>query len=624
MDSANLSENDFLAKLTEITEANLTNPQFGVSMLAKEMDMSRSNLHRKVNDISKITVSQLINHIRLKHAMEMLRHTSYTVSDVAHKTGFSNTSYFIKCFHEYYGYTPGEVGNREEDKSNLVLPQSNKKQLRAILFPIVSVIALFTIIFLVFKPFSTKQKEFEKSIIVLPFKNLAREKSDSIFSEGISIDILNQLTKISGLKVLPRTSAERYRGSILSSTEIAKQADVNYILDGDVRRQDNDVRIHVELIEGFKNSILWSENYDRPMKDIFAIQSDISKNVADKLQSILTPEEIKQIEKLQPKNFEAYNNYLMGQYFCLKRDSTSIKKGIEFFNKAIEIDPEYTLAYSGLADGYYALSFTGNIERSSGYDMAYKMAEKALEKDSTLSEAYAVLGVVNYFGYWKWEEARKLFEKALEVDSNCMVAHLYFCSFLDIVGEPDNALKEVNKAIELEPVFHMPYHMKGIIYRNEKKYTESTDAFKRSIELNPSYCPSYYSIIDNFFDLKNEASAIKMLIELFSVKSEYKKYKDDIKPVYENSGINSVLKLYLSVTLEQKNPDDPFLISMLNNMLGKQTEALNYLEKACREKNRDIPRMIRRPEFENLHSNPRFQALVDTMNLRSYFPKPSK
>ena len=234
-----------------------------------------------------------------------------------------------------------------------------------------------------------------------------------------------------------------------------------------MRRQGDNVRISVQLIDARKDHHLWSENYDRQLADIFIIQSDIAKNVAKQLQSILSPEEIKHIEKLHPKNAEAYDKYLMGQYLCLKRDSLSIRKGIEYFEQAIEIDSTYTLAYSGLADGYYALAFTGNIERSTGYDRAYKMAEKALEMDSTLAEAYAVLGIVNYFGYWKWEEARKLLEKAIEVDSNCMVAHLYYCSFLDIVGEPENALKQVNKAIELEPLYHMPFQMKGIIYRDE-------------------------------------------------------------------------------------------------------------------------------------------------------------
>jgi tetratricopeptide (TPR) repeat protein len=359
------------------------------------------------------------------------------------------------------------------------------------------------------------------------------------------------------------------------------------------------------------------------MQDIFKTQLDIAQNVADQLHLILSPEKIEQIEKLQPKNPEAYNNYLLGQYFCLKRDSLSIQKGIGYFKKAIEIDSNYTLAYSGLANGFYALAFTGNIEIYTGYATAYKMAEQALKMDSTLAEAYAVLGVVNYFGYWNWEKARILLEKALEVDSNCMVAHLYHCSFLDIVGEPEKALYHANKAIELEPYFHMPYHMKGLICRNNDKYAESTAAIMRSHELNPEYWDKHL-ILSNYLYLNDEMSAVKFLSELFSVETGFQKYENSIYPAYEASGINGVLTLYREAMLEQEVFNPIFLTPILNIRLGMNDKALTLLEIACRERRADIPRMIRYPEFENLHSNPRFQAMVDTMNLRPYFPKPGK
>jgi len=630
MNSNSGNDKAFLDRLTSAVEANLGDENFGVKQLADKMQMNRSSVHRKLKLVTKKSVSEFIRELRLQKAKELLEQGTVNVSEVSYQVGFNSPSYFGRCFHDHFGYPPGEAKNhvKADSESAWLTTGSNsiekRKQLPILFITVISVVVLFGIylgITALFRYSSLKNTigNSEKSVIVLPFKNLSSDESTQYFADGITEDILNQLAKISDLKVLSRTTSERFRESSLSSPEIARKVNANYLLEGSVRRQDDEVRISVQLIDAREDQHLWSENYDRQLADIFVIQSDIAKNVAKQLQSILSPEEIEQIEKRHPKNTEAYDKYLMGQYLCLKRDSLSIRKGIEYFEQALEIDSTYTLAYSGLADGYYALSFTGNIARNSGYDKAYKMAEKALEIDPTLAEAYAVLGVVSYFGYWKWEEARTFFEKAIEVDSNCMVAHLYYCSFLDIVGEGDKALEEASKAIELEPYYHMTFRMKGTILCNEKKYKESTEALKRSYELNNESYYNFSRIFLNDLALNDEASALETLRELFSVHPGYKQYKNDIKPTYESSGINGVLQLLLNARFKLGNEDDHFLIPIIYTKLGMHNEALTYLEKACANKDRDIPRMIRKPEFEILYPDHSFQALVDTMNLRPYF-----
>ncbi len=625
----------FLKRLNAIVEANLHNEQFGVNELAQKAGLSRSQIHRRLKSISNKSVSQFIREVRLEKAKELLEEETLTVSEIAYKVGFGSPSYFIKSFHDLYGYPPGDekkhlTNMAEQEEHNQ--PQSPANKLftsrRKLIYGLaVIVIFLFTYfvwdILPVGSPAKRSNNTLEKSVIVLPLENLTTDKENQYLADGISEDIRSQLAKIPGLKVISGMSAEKYRETILSAPEIARQVNADYILAGSIRQWDSILYINIALSDAMQDRVLWPEKYERKMEDIFETQLDIAQNVADQLHLILSPEEIEQIEKLQPKNPEAYNNYLLGQYFCLKRDSASIQKGIGYFKKAIEIDPGYALAYAGLADGFYALSITGNIERSSGYATAYKMAEQALEMDSTLAEAYAVLGVVSKFGYWEWEKSRSFLKKALALDSTCMVAHLYYCSFLDIVGEPEKALYHANKAIELEPYFHMPYHMKGLICHNINKFDESTTAIVRSHELNPEYWDKHL-ILSNYLYLNDEISAVKFLSELFSVEPEFQKYENRIYPAYETSGINSVLTLYLDAIYQQNEIDPLFLIPLLNNRLGMSDKALTLLERACRESRADIPRMIRYPEFENLHSNPRFQALVDTMNLRPYFPKPIK
>jgi TolB-like protein/AraC-like DNA-binding protein len=631
MNSLSHEEQDFIDRINRIIAANLGDEKFGVAELANKMGVSRSQIHRRLKSICNKSVSRYIREIRLKKAKEFLEQGGQTVSEIAYKVGFGSPSYFIKSFHDFYGYPPGEVKKHEEPDSgsseqaeDTHLKDTATKQPSKLFLAVIFILVLLGayLAYLTFSDSSPQQsliRSSQKTLMVLPFKNLSSDESNQYFADGVTEDILNQLTKISGLKVLSHTTAEQFRETTLSSPEIAKKMNVSYILEGSIRRQENNFRISVQLTDAEHDYLLWSENYDRQLADIFTIQSNIAKNVANQMQVMFTPGEIKEIEKLHPKNTEAYDNYLMGQYLCLRRDSSSIRKGIEYFKRAIKVDSTYTLAYSGLADGYYALAFTGNIDREKGYDLAYRAAEKALEMDSTLAEAYAVLGVVSYFGYRKWEQAREFLEKAVKVDSNCMVAHLYYCSFLDIIGEPDKALEEVNKAIELEPYYHMTFRMKGIILCNNKRYEESTDALWRSYELNQESYYNYSRIFLNDLALNDDASAVEILQELFSIHPGYKSYQNDITLLYETSGIVGVLKLFLDARSEIENEDDVFLIPSLNIKLGMRNEALTYLERACAEKDRDIPRMIRKPEFESLHSNPRFQALVDTMNLRPYF-----
>ncbi|WP_340113191.1 helix-turn-helix domain-containing protein [Maribellus mangrovi] len=632
MNSNSGNDRAFIARLTSVIEANLGDENFGVNELAEKIGLNRSQVHRRLKKATNKSVSQFIREMRLGKAKELLEKGNLTVSEIAYNVGFGSPSYFIRSFHDYFGYPPGEAKNlirQNNESENEVQSQSKQKRLltnHRKLFVGIAVITVFLTacfiyyIFTVGSSVKIDNHNIEKSILVLPLNNFSPEKSDSIFSNMLSFEIRSRLVKIKGLNVISSLTANQLRQSKLSSPEIARKVNADFILDGSIQNQDKDLLINIQLIDALHDRILWPGNYNRKYLDILGIEDDIAINVANSLQLFLPPEEIKQIKKLRSINPEAEYNCRMGQYLCHTRNVTSIQDGIKYFEKAIEIDSNYTVAYAGLADAYYALAFTGNVERKAGYDKAYKLAEKALEKDSMLAEAYAVKGVVSYFGYWEWEKARGFLEKALEVDSNCMVAHLYYSSFLDIVGEPDKALQQVNKAIELEPLYFRSYFFKGLIYRNAKKYAESTDALMMSSELGMQ---AYAGIFFNYLHLNNDSLAIEYLQKHFSSRPVFQKYTDDILPAYKSSGMNGVLKLLLKANLELKYPDLRSIASIYN-MLGMQNEALTYLEKACRIGQYDVPRIIRYSKLENLYSEPRFQALVDTMNLRLYFPKPSK
>ncbi len=349
-------ENDFLNKITEIIEENISNEQFGVSELAREIGMSRSNLLRKIKKLTKISVSQFIRQVRLKNAMEMLRQTSLNVSEVSYKVGFGSTSYFIKCFRDYYGYPPGEVGNRDLNESDSIqIGQSRKKRMIVILGATIIIVFLATVLFIIFKPFTSKHNDLEKSIAVLPFINDSNDSTNVHIINGLMESILNNLQKIEDLRVISRTSVEKYRNVPITIPEIARELNVNYFVEGSGQKIGDKILLNVQLIEAPSDKHLWSEQYNREAKDIFKLQMEVAKNIADKIQAIITPEEEERINKVPTENLVAYEYFLKGLDFMYKGNQESLEEAITYFTKAIENDNEFARAYSGIAMAYYFL-----------------------------------------------------------------------------------------------------------------------------------------------------------------------------------------------------------------------------------------------------------------------------
>ena len=243
--------------------------QFGVSELADEMNMSRSNLLRKVKKLTKLSVSQLISQVRLKRAMELLRKSSFNVSEVSQQVGFSSTSYFIKCFREYYGYPPGEVGKRPEEQVVVPAYQPKTKRNLLILASVGLVVAIAVGLFIYKLPSSSGPTGIEKSVVVLPFKNESNDSTNVYLINGLMESTINNLQKIKDLKVISRTSAEKYRNTTRSIPEMAKELNANYFIEGSGQKIGDKILLNIQLIEGSTDKHLWANQYRREAKDIF-------------------------------------------------------------------------------------------------------------------------------------------------------------------------------------------------------------------------------------------------------------------------------------------------------------------------------------------------------------------
>ena len=402
-------EQQLLKKLTELTEANLTNEQFGVSELARDMNMSRSNLHRKVISITKTSVSQFIRQHRLKRAMEMLQQTALTVSEVAYNVGFGSMTYFTKCFHDYYGFPPGEVGKRNlnepgsgEQAIDTKQVKSGKRLKIALVLASLLVIISTTTLFLVFKPFSSGKNKLEKTIAVLPFTDYSPEEGNTYIINGLQEEILDKLEKIQDLKVKSRTDVEKYKDTRLSISQIAKELNVNYKLEGSGQKIGDNIRIRLQLIDADSGNHIWSKPFQKEFKsdNIFEIQKEVALYVAKDLKMIITPENEK-VTNMSTENLTAHNLFMQGvDYLNLSqhiivfdRARVELMKAKRLFEQAIKLDSTYADAYVRLGHifGGKLYFLTPDMYLSDHYlDSSLIMANKALLYDDKNGWAYSL------------------------------------------------------------------------------------------------------------------------------------------------------------------------------------------------------------------------------------------
>lgn len=413
-------DKDFLSQVTAIIQQNLANEQFGVTELAYQTNMSRSNLLRKVKKHSNLSVSQLISQVRLQRGMELLRTTSLNVSEVSHQVGFGSTSYFIKCFREYYGYPPGEVGKKDEmelvPKPTGTLPvdtsneTSNRKRNSIIIGVAVIVVLLIAFWVYYFRPASP-----EKSIAVLPFKNDSNDSTNVYLINGLMESTLNNLQQIKELKVISRTSTEKYRHTSKSIPEIAKELNVNYIVEGSGQKIGDRILLNIQLIEASTDKHLWGNQYRKETKDIFELQQEVSKSIAQEIRAIITPDEQKRIEKIPTEDLVAYDYFLKGRDLLSKSSQANLEQAVIYFNKAIERDSKFAQAYAHLTFAYYQLDI---FRREKKYtEEISHAADKALLNDSRLSESLIAKALV-YMQEKKFQSAVPYLEKALEYNPN--------------------------------------------------------------------------------------------------------------------------------------------------------------------------------------------------------------
>ncbi len=415
------SQDEFLQKLIAHIEQNMADEDFGVSELAEKVSMSRSNLLRKIQKASGLSASVFIRKIRLLAGRDALRKGGENVSQVSFQVGFGSPSYFVKCYREEFGYPPGEEKERflNAEPIGEISPKTENKNWIWYLGALAA--AMLTMWIMFFYP-ESKEPVLEKSIAVLPFKNDSGDSSNVYVVNGLMEAIINNLQNIEDLRIVSRTSTERYRNSDLSIPEIAEELGVSYFIEGSGQKQGNQLMLNVQLIKGVGDDQIWSEQYRREAKDIFALQAEVAKDIAQQVQAKIAPEEIELIETAPTTNLLAYDYYLRGLEAINQENFEGIVKGIEEFKNAIEADDQFAEAYAYIALGYYYDDFFRGRQEHTEKVQSFADQAFALKPNSTLVLSSKGLAAMKS---GKYEDAINFFEEVLEENPNSPRAYNY-------------------------------------------------------------------------------------------------------------------------------------------------------------------------------------------------------
>jgi adenylate cyclase len=455
-----------------------------------------------------------------------------------------------------------------------------------------------------------------RRIAILPFANVSPDPSDEYFSDGMTDELIAVLSKISGLRVVARASAMRFKGEKASANRIGQELRVGSLIEGSVRKSKNRVRITVQLVDTQSEEDLWTETYDRELQDIFAVQSDIAQQIAKALELRLGARESSALRQQPTQNQEAYSLYLKGRNLWNSRSEMDINRAIKYFEEAIGRDPHYALAYAGLADCYSILGYYGFRRAAAVYPRARELAEKALSLDDTLAEPHASLGQALMQYYFDWKKAGAELDRALELNPSYATAHFWRATHHMYLGQTDNSLAEVRKAVELDPLSMIILTDAARDLYLARRYDDSIDQYRKSLEVDPNFPIAHKGLAEVYSKTGKHAEAVSEIEKAIALSGRSVFILDDLGYIYARAGKKeeaiNVLKDLERLATDEYVPS--YGRAVIHAALGQNEEALTLLERGLDE--RSFMGYVKvDPAFDNLHKEERFLGILDKMGL---------
>jgi TolB-like protein/DNA-binding winged helix-turn-helix (wHTH) protein/Flp pilus assembly protein TadD len=461
-----------------------------------------------------------------------------------------------------------------------------------------------------------------RSIAVMPLKNLSNDSNEEFFSEGLTDELVTRLASLDALRVVSRTSTMQYRNGNKSLPEIAKELHVDAVLEGSVLRSEEKVRITVQLVEALSDKHIWAHSYERDHRDLLVLQNDVTRDIAENIALKLQPADQRRLSIAATVDPQAHEAYLRGRYYYARRRVSDLKTAAEYFEQAIKKDPEYALAYAGLADCYALLGGYSLSPQDTFIPKARAAATKALSLDPSLSQAHEALAVIaqNYDYDWKVAEAE--YRRAIELDPNNAAAHHWYAEFLSYHARFNEAFAEIDRARQLDPFSLILLTDRAVILYYARRYDESEKQFQEVLARDPEF-PRASMILQVYVEKGRFDEALRLFDQAAKAPNDvgitaHQAYIWGTRAfIYgragrRNEAMECLQRLQHSKGIEKL---DPYAMLPAYIALGDRDKAFATLERAYSQHSTALTSLKVNPLYDNLRSDPRFAELLQRMNL---------
>jgi TolB-like protein/Tfp pilus assembly protein PilF len=457
------------------------------------------------------------------------------------------------------------------------------------------------------------------SLAVLPFVNAGANPDAEYFSDGVTESIINSLSQLAQLRVMARSTVFRYKGRESDAQEVGRELGVRAVLLGRVVQLRDRLNIRAELVDIADGTQLWGNQYSRDASDIFAIQEDISSEISAELRLKLTGAERERLKKRYTENTDAFHSYLKGRYHLNKRTTAGLRKAIEHFREAIEFDPTYAMAYAGLADSYTLLG-------SAGYDAPHPLemmpkakaaAVKALEIDESLAEAHTSLAFIKFRLDWDWAGAEKEFARAIELNPGSATSHHWYALYLTAMDRQDEAIREIKRAQELDPLSLIIASAVGRVYHFAGQCDQALEEYRKTLEMDPNYGETHFNLGFTYAKKGMYAEAIAELQEAIKLSENRTVMLAVLGHVYAMAGKETQARSVLEQLNELSNRCyvSPLDMAIVYTGLREKESTFEWFEKAYLERSGALIYLKVEALYDSLRSEPRFKDLLRRMNL---------
>jgi TolB-like protein/Tfp pilus assembly protein PilF len=465
---------------------------------------------------------------------------------------------------------------------------------------------------------SRKNSAAINSIAVLPFQNKSGDPNAEYLSDGIAESLINSLTQLQQLRVVARTTAFRYKGKDVDPQRVGRDLNVRAVLSGRVQQMGDTLNIQVDLVDVTTGAQLWGEEYNRKAADVLAVKQDIAREVTDKLRLRLSGEEQRQLAKRDTTNPEAYQFYLKGRYYWNKRTGENLRKAIEQFQRAVDLDPNYALGYVGLADSYLLLEDYAGAPAHEILPKARAAVERALQIDDSLAEAHTSIASL-YARQWRWTEAEEEFKRAITLNPNYPTAHHWFSAYyLRPRGQLDDALREAKRAQELDPLSLVISTHVASIYIQKNDIGSGIEESQKTVELDPRFANAHDNLGWAFLKQHRYEEAIAEFQKALELSGRQSNYLCDLGYIYGLTGKRGEALQILKELEERyaRREAGGIDVAAVCAGLGDKDQVFHWLEKDFERHSGLLPDFASWFNFDDLHSDPRYADLLRRMGLK--------